>query len=108
MDLKVNIGIVENVEDAITHIQIYGKGHSEGIIAKDKRVIQIFTANIDAAAVFVNCSPRLHDGGVFGMGMEMGIATGKFHARGPVGLHELTSYKWIASGSGQTRSEMST
>ena len=108
LDLKVNIGIVENVEDAVIHIQKNGKGHSEGIIAKDKRVIKIFTANIDAAAVFVNCSPRLHDGGVFGMGMETGIATGKLHARGPVGLNELTSFIWIATGKGQTRNKMLT
>jgi glutamate-5-semialdehyde dehydrogenase len=103
LDLYINIGEVANVSDAISHIQKYGKGHSECIIAQDKKVIDEFVVGIDVAAVFVNCSPRLHDGGVFGKSMEMGIATGKLHARGPVGLNELTSYKWIAYGNGQIR-----
>lgn len=103
LDLVLAIKIVSSLEDAIKFINMYTKKHSEGIIAKDKRIIKEFTQSIDAASVFVNCSTRLHDGEIFGLGAEMGIATGKLHARGPVGLKELTTYKWIAYGKGQIR-----
>lgn len=103
LDMKVSIKIVNNIDDAIKFINIYSKKHSEGIIATDKVIINQFVTSVDAAALFVNCSSRLHDGYVFGLGSEMGIATGKLHARGPVGLKELTIYKWIAYGKGQIR-----
>ena len=103
LDLKVALKVVKNVEEAIIFINRYSKKHSEGIIASDAKVIDMFTNAIDAAALFVNCSTRLHDGYVFGLGSEMGIATGKLHARGPVGLRELLTYKWKIYGKGQIR-----
>ena len=103
LDLKVSIKVVKNIDEAIEFINKYSKKHSEGIIAKDKKIIKKFTASVDAAGLFVNCSPRLHDGYFFGLGSEMGIATGKFHARGPVGLKELTIYKWIVYGKSNIR-----
>lgn len=103
LDLTVSIKIVEDVDEAIQFINKYTKRHSEGIIAEDKNTINKFTKGIDAAAIFVNCSTRLHDGYEFGMGAEMGIATGKLHSRGPVGLKELTTYKWEVYGNGQVR-----
>ncbi len=103
LDLKIAIKIVKNLEEAIVFINRYGKKHSEGIIAADKKVIETFTHAIDAAAIFVNCSTRLHDGYVFGLGAEMGIATGKLHGRGPIGLQELLTYKWKMYGNGQIR-----
>ena len=98
LDLKLSIKIVKNHNEAIAFINAHSNGHSEGIIAQDERVIETFIKSVDAAALFVNSSTRNHDGYAFGLGAEMGIATGKLHARGPVGVHELTSYKWIAYG----------
>ncbi len=103
MELSINIKIVKSAEDAIIFINQHSKKHSEGIIATDKNVVKQFTNSVDSAALFVNCSTRLHDGYVFGLGSEMGISTGKFHARGPVGLKELTTYKWEVYGNGQIR-----
>lgn len=103
LDLNITIKIVTGVVDAINFVTIYTKKHSEGIVAEDKAVIEKFTKEIDAAGIFVNCSTRLHDGGIFELGAEMGVSTGKLHARGPVGLKELTTYKWIAQGQGQIR-----
>lgn len=103
LDLVICFKIVGDVDEALAFIQKYSKKHSEGIVAEDKKVIDTYTQAVDAAALFINCSPRLHDGFEFGLGAEMGIATGKLHARGPVGLAELTTYKWEAYGSGQIR-----
>lgn len=103
LGLTVAIKVVKDVEEAIIFINKHSKKHSEGIIANDKNVIKKFTQAIDAASIFVNCSTRLHDGEVFGLGAEMGISTGKFHVRGPVGLEELSSIKWIVEGNGQVR-----
>ena len=103
LGLKMGIKIVNNAQEAIAHINAHGSKHSEGIIARDQKIVRIFQDKVDAAAIFVNCSIRLHDGGVFGLGAEMGINTGKLHARGPVGARELTTYKWIAEGKGQIR-----
>lgn len=103
LGLKVSIKVVKNVEEAVEFMNHYSKKHSEGIIASDSRVIQVFTDAVDAATLFVNCSTRLHDGYVFGMGSEMGIATGKLHARGPVGLQELLTTKWKVYGQGHIR-----
>lgn len=103
LGMKVSIKIVDSLAGAIDFINTYSKKHSEGIIAQDKNVINKFCQSIDSATVFVNSSTRLHDGYVFGLGAEMGIATGKFHARGPVGLKELSIYKWIVYGKGHIR-----
>ncbi|MEK7597569.1 MAG: glutamate-5-semialdehyde dehydrogenase [Patescibacteria group bacterium] len=103
LGMKVSIKIVDSLEDAISFINIYSKKHSEGIIAQDKNIINKFCQSIDSATIFVNSSTRLHDGYVFGLGAEMGIATGKLHARGPVGLKELSIYKWIVYGKGHIR-----
>lgn len=103
LDLTLNIRIVEDISEAVEFIKKYSKGHTEGIIAEDKKVMEEFVNGIDSAAVFINCSTRFHDGFEFGMGAEMGIATGKLHARGPVGLKELTTYGWEVYGNGQTR-----
>lgn len=103
LGLSVSIKIVKNVEEAVNFINKHSKRHSEGVVAEDKKVIDYFVSSIDAAALFINCSTRLHDGYVFGLGAEMGISTGKLHARGPVGLKELTTYKWEVYGNGQIR-----
>lgn len=103
LDLKIAIKIVDSLDEALAFINRYTKKHSEGIIAQDKETIKRFVSSIDAAALFVNSSTRLHDGYEFGLGAEMGIATGKLHARGPVGLKELTTYKWVAYGNGHIR-----
>jgi len=103
LDYIVVIKVVKDVDEAIGFIRTYTKKHTEGIISRNKGVVEKFVSTIDAAGIFVNCSTRLHDGGVFGLGAEMGVATGKLHARGPVGLRELTTYKWVAYGSGQLR-----
>ncbi|HEY4473636.1 MAG TPA: glutamate-5-semialdehyde dehydrogenase [Candidatus Paceibacterota bacterium] len=101
--LKVGIQVVKDSNEAIAFINQHTKKHTEGIIATDTRVIRDFVNGIDAAALFVNCSTRLHDGYVFGLGSEMGISTSKLHARGPVGLKELTTYKWEMYGTGNIR-----
>lgn len=103
LGLRISIKTVSDVEVAVDFVNRHSKGHSEGIVASNRRVIEYFTKSIDAAAVFVNCSTRLHDGYVFGLGSEIGISTGKLHARGPVGLKELTTYKWEVYGNGQIR-----
>ena len=103
LELTVGVKIIKDVQAAAAFINKHGKQHSEGIVAADRKVIKYFTDNVDAAGLFINCSPRLHDGYVFGLGAEMGIATGKLHARGPVGLKELTTYQWEAYGKGQIR-----
>lgn len=103
LGLTVAIKIVKDVKEASQFVNEHSKRHSEGIIAKNKKVAHQFVSSIDAAAFFINCSPRLHDGYVFGLGSEMGISTGKLHARGPVGLKELTTYKWEVYGKGQIR-----
>lgn len=103
LNLDVSIKIVDSLNDAINFIETHTKKHSEGIITKDLNVINIFCRSVDAAAIFVNSSTRLHDGYAFGLGSEMGIATGKLHARGPVGLKELSIYKWIIYGEGHIR-----
>jgi len=103
LGLVVGLKVVKDVKEAVKFIHQYTKSHTEGIIAKDTRVIDYFTKSIDAAAIFVNASTRLHDGYVFGLGSEMGISTSKLHARGPVGLKELTTYKWQVYGKGNIR-----
>lgn len=103
LSMRVSIKIVNSLNQAISFINAHSKKHSEGIIAQDKTIIRQFCQSIDAAVIFVNSSTRLNDGYIFGLGSEMGIATGKLHARGPVGLKELSIYKWIIYGQGHIR-----
>ena len=94
---------VENVREAVSHIAAHSTGHSEAIVTQDGEAERYFTTNVDSAAVYVNASTRFTDGGEFGLGCEMGISTQKLHARGPMGLRELTTYKYIIHGKGQVR-----
>lgn len=103
LDYILAIKIVENIEEAIKHISIHSTGHSEAIITSNKESAKRFISAIDSAAVYVNASTRFTDGGEFGLGCEMGISTQKMHARGPMGLEELNSYKYVIEGNGQIR-----
>ena len=95
--------VVDSFDDAVAHIDEHGSGHSEAIVTTDYARARQFLQVIDAAAVYVNASTQFTDGGEFGLGVEFGISTQKMHARGPMGLRELTSYKWVVMGDGQTR-----
>lgn len=99
----LSVKIVSSIDDAIRHISVYGSSHSDAIITEDKSNAKKFTDEVDSAAVYVNASTRFTDGFEFGMGAEIGISTDKLHARGPMGLKELTSYKYIIHGTGQIR-----
>ena len=101
--LVASVRIVDSLDDALDHIELYGSGHSEAIVAEDYTTAMRFLDEVDAAAVFVNASTRFTDGAEFGLGAEVGISTQKFHARGPMGLRELTTYKWVIMGTGQVR-----
>jgi len=101
--LKLAIKTVDNLDEALDHIYQYSSKHSEAILAKDEKVINRFLEEVDAAAVYLNASTAFTDGAQFGLGAEIGISTQKLHARGPMGLKELTSYKWIVKGDGQVR-----
>lgn len=101
--LILAVKVVSGVDEAIKHINTYGTRHSEAIMTRDRAAAKKFTDEVDAAAVYVNASTRFTDGGEFGFGSEIGISTQKLHARGPMGLNELTSYKYIVIGNGQTR-----
>ena len=103
LSLVAGVKVVDSLDQALEHIETYGSGHSEAIITEDYSAATRFLEEVDAAAVFVNASTYFTDGGQFGLGAEVGISTQKFHARGPMGLQELTSYKWIILGSGQVR-----
>ncbi len=103
LDLKISMKVVDDLTAAINHIEEYGSHHTDSIVTNDLSAANRFTAEVDSAAVMVNASTRFNDGGEFGLGAEIGISTDKFHARGPCGLRELTSYKWVAHGSGQVR-----
>jgi glutamate-5-semialdehyde dehydrogenase len=104
LSLILAIKVVDGIEEAIAHISRYGTKHSEAILTRDLDSARRFTHEVDAAVVYVNASTRFTDGGQFGMGAEIGISTQKLHARGPMGLPELTSYKYIVVGEGQVRS----
>ncbi|MBD8989485.1 MAG: glutamate-5-semialdehyde dehydrogenase [Clostridiales bacterium] len=103
LDYILAVKCVENVQEAVSHIAAHSTGHSEAIVTQDGEAERYFTANVDSAAVYVNASTRFTDGGEFGLGCEMGISTQKLHARGPMGLRELTTYKYIIHGKGQVR-----
>jgi len=104
LDLRLAIGVVDSIDDAIRHIRRYSSGHSEAIVTNDYANASRFVNEVDAAAVLVNASTRFVDGGELGLGAEIGISTQKLHARGPMGLRELTSLKYVIEGDGQVRS----
>lgn len=97
------VKVVESVEEAINHIALHSTHHSDAIITEDKKAAELFVAAVDSAAVYVNASTRFTDGGEFGLGCEIGISTQKLHARGPMGIDELTTYKYVVRGNGQIR-----
>ncbi len=103
LSLKASIKIVDSIDEVIDHIETYGTGHSEAIVTEDYSAAMKFLNEIDSSAVMVNASTRFNDGGEFGLGAEVAISTSKFHVRGPMGLRELTSYKWIVLGAGHVR-----
>ena len=103
LDYKLAVGIVGSVEEAVEHVLAHSTHHSEAIVSESKTAQDYFTTNVDSASVYVNASTRFTDGGEFGLGCEMGISTQKMHARGPLGIEELTTYKYIIHGEGQVR-----
>jgi glutamate-5-semialdehyde dehydrogenase len=103
LDLKMSLRIVPSLEDAVDHIETFGSHHTDTIVTKDAAAAKRFLDNVDSACVFHNVSTRFSDGFEFGMGAEIGISTDKLHARGPMGLEELTSYKYVVTGDGQVR-----
>ncbi len=103
LDYILAVKVVDSAEAAVAHIAAHSTSHSESIVTENRATADYFTANVDSAAVYVNASTRFTDGGEFGLGCEMGISTQKLHARGPLGLNELTTYKYIIHGNGQIR-----
>lgn len=103
LSLTAGVRVVDSLDEALEHIEMYGSGHSEAIVTEDYTTAMRFLDEVDAGAVFVNASTRFNDGGQFGLGAEVAISTDKMHARGPMGLKELTSYKWTVLGSGHIR-----
>lgn len=103
LDLILAVKVVGSVQEAVEHINKYGSHHSDAIVTEDEKSAKVFTQEVDSATVYVNASTRFTDGGEFGMGAEIGISTDKLHARGPMGLEELTTYKYIIKGDGQVR-----
>lgn len=103
LDLIISVKIVDSIDEAIEHISKYGSMHTESIITENQNASNLFTTFVDASTVLINASTRFTDGGEFGFGAEIGISTQKLHARGPMGLPEITSYKYIVIGTGQTR-----
>jgi len=103
LDLVIAVKVVENIDEAIAHINTYGSGHTDAIISEEKTATESFIRNADTASVIVNASTRLADGGVYGLGAEIGISTDRLHARGPMGLRELCTYKWVVLGDGHLR-----
>ena len=103
LDYILAVAVVGGADEAIAHIAAHSTGHSEAVVSADPAVLEAFARGVDSAAVYLNCSTRFTDGGEFGLGCEMGISTQKLHARGPMGLEELTTYKYIVRGNGQVR-----
>ena len=103
LDKILAVAVVESIDEAIAHITRHGSGHTEAIVTSDLAAARRFVAEVDSSAVMVNASTRFNDGGQLGLGAEIGISTDKFHARGPCGLRELTSTKWIVFGDGHIR-----
>ena len=103
LSLDISAAVVPSLEDAISHIRLFSSGHSDAIVTEDQAAARHFTAAVDSAAVLVNASTRFTDGGEFGFGAEIGISTQKLHARGPMGLPEMTSTKYVVVGDGHVR-----
>ena len=103
LDMVMAVRVVDSLDEALDHIASYGTGHSEAIVTEDAAAAERFTREVDAAAVYVNASTRFTDGGQYGMGAEIGISTNRLHARGPLGLEELTTTKYVVVGDGQVR-----
>ena len=103
LDYIMAVGVAESLEDAERHIALHSTHHSDCIVTEDMSAAAHFTARVDSAAVYVNASTRFTDGGEFGLGCEMGISTQKLHARGPMGLCELNTYKYVINGNGHIR-----
>ena len=101
--LELAVGVVDSVHEAIAHINAHGSGHSEAIVTSDANSARAFQQGVDAACVYVNASTRFTDGGEFGMGAEIGNSTQKLHARGPIGIRELCTFKYLVEGDGQIR-----
>jgi glutamate-5-semialdehyde dehydrogenase len=97
------VKVVDSLDEAIEHITRYGSQHTDAIVTRDLDAARRFAARVDSSAVMINASTRFNDGGEFGLGAEIGISTDKFHARGPCGINELTSYKYVVYGNGQVR-----
>ena len=104
LGLTIAVGVVDSVEEAMEHIARHGSGHSEAIVTGDAGSARAFQLGVDAACVYVNASTRFTDGGEFGMGAEIGNSTQKLHARGPIGLRELCTFKYLVEGDGHVRS----
>jgi len=103
LDAIIAVKVVDGVGDAINHIERYGSHHTESIVTEDKTIADYFLASLDSAIVLWNASTQFADGAEFGMGAEIGIGTGKLHARGPVGVEQLTTFKYVVRGTGQVR-----
>jgi glutamate-5-semialdehyde dehydrogenase len=103
LDMKMAVGVVDSLDAAVDHINRHGTGHSEAIVTSSEQAGEEFTGAVDAAAVYVNASTRFTDGFEYGMGAEIGNSTQKLHARGPIGLRELTTFKYVLHGDGQVR-----
>jgi len=103
LDLMLSVCLVNDVKEACEHIEKYGSHHTDAIVAEDVEILEYFANNVDSASVMLNASTRLADGGQYGLGAEVGISTDKLHARGPMGVESLCSYKWLLKGNGQVR-----
>jgi len=103
LDLQISVGFVDGVREACDHIEKYGSHHTDAIVAEDGDALEYFASNVDSSSVMLNASTRFADGGEYGLGAEVGISTDKLHARGPMGVESLCSYKWLLKGNGQVR-----
>ncbi|MCX7390991.1 MAG: aldehyde dehydrogenase family protein, partial [Planctomycetia bacterium] len=101
---KISVAVVDSLDAAIEHVNRYGSRHTDAIVTSDSKAADRFASRVDTAVVMINASTRFNDGGEMGLGAEIGISTDKLHARGPCGPRELTTYKYIVTGNGQTRS----